>query len=59
MDHAQFEMQVAAILAAGVAGAKGIQEPSAIVDLLVEIHAEITQRAVITKQSAGFVPKGR
>jgi hypothetical protein len=59
MDHAQFEMQVAAILAAGVAGAKGVQEPSMIVDLLIEIHSEIMQRAVITKQSAGFIPKGR
>jgi|KBSMisStaDraftv2_1062788.scaffolds.fasta_scaffold3303599_1 tRNA A37 threonylcarbamoyladenosine synthetase subunit TsaC/SUA5/YrdC len=59
MDHAQFEMQVAAILAAGVAGQGGVKEPSAIVDLLVEIHTEITRRAVITKQSAGFVPKGR
>jgi tRNA A37 threonylcarbamoyladenosine synthetase subunit TsaC/SUA5/YrdC len=59
MDHTQFEMQVAAILAAGVAGANGVKEPSAIVDLLVEIHAEIAKRGAITKQTAGFIPKGR
>jgi hypothetical protein len=59
MDHAQFEMQVAAILAAGVAGANGIKDAKSVVDLLAEIHTEIVSREAITKQRANFIPKGR
>ena len=59
MDHAQFEMLVAAILASGIAGAGGVKEPQAVVSLLAEVHKEITSREVIVKQSASFIPKGR
>jgi hypothetical protein len=59
MDHAQFEMQIAAILTAGVAGASGIKDAAAIVTLLTEVHKEIATRGAITKQSANFIPKGR
>jgi hypothetical protein len=59
MDHAQFEMLVAAILTSGLAGAGGVREPQAIVSLLAEVHKEITTREAITKQSANFIPKGR
>ena len=57
MDHTQFEMQIAAILAAGVAGASGIKEPATAVDLLVEIRDELVKRGVVTKMSANFTPK--
>ena len=59
MDHTQFEMQVAAILTAGIAGASGIKEPAAVVDLLKEIHKELTAREVVVKVNANFIPKGR
>lgn len=59
MDHTQFEMQVAAILTAGIAGTRGIKEPAAVVDLLVEIRDELVKRSVVTKTSAAFIPKGR
>ena len=59
MEHAQFEMQVAAILTAGIAGASGIKDAKAVVDLLGEIHKEIVTREAITKQRANFIPKGR
>lgn len=59
MDHSQFEMQVAAILTAGIASAKNATDPAALVTLLGEIHKEIVTRAVIEKKSANFIPKGR
>jgi hypothetical protein len=59
MDHTQFEMQIAAILAAGAAGASGTKDPAAVVDLLVAIREEIANRGVIVKTSANFIPKGR
>jgi hypothetical protein len=59
MDHAQFEMQVAAILAAGAAGASGAKDPETVVDLFVAIRDELAKRAAITRQSANFIPKGR
>lgn len=59
MDHTQFEMQVAATLAAAIAPARGIKETVAIVDLMVEIRNELASRSVITKTSAAFIPKGR
>jgi hypothetical protein len=59
MDHAQFEMQVAAILTAGLAGSAGVKDAAGIVALLTDVHKEITTRAAISKQSANFIPKGR
>ena len=59
MDHFQFEMQVAAILTAGIAAAKGATAPADVVTLLAEVHKEIVSRAVIEKKNAAFIPKGR
>ena len=59
MDHSQFEMQIAAILAAGIASAKNATDPAAVVTLLSEIHKEIVSREVVEKKSANFIPKGR
>ena len=59
MDHAQFEMQVAAILAAALATTNGVKDAAGVVALLTEVHKEITTRGAITKQSANFIPKGR
>jgi hypothetical protein len=59
MDHYQFEMQVAAILAAGIASAKGATSAADVVTLLAEVHKEITERAVIEKKNSAFIPKGR
>ncbi|MGN6149482.1 MAG: hypothetical protein ACTHPD_13160 [Rhizomicrobium sp.] len=59
MDHFQFEMQVAAILTAGIAQAKGATNPADVVTLLADVHKEITSRAVIEKKNATFIPKGR
>jgi len=59
MDHLQLEMQVAAILTAGIAGARGATSAADVVTLLAEIHKEIVTRAVIEKKGATFIPKGR
>jgi len=59
MDHNQFETQIAAILAAGIAGPRGANDPEAVVTLLVQIRDELQKRTVIVKQNANFMPKGR
>ena len=59
MDHLQFEMQVAAILAAGIAPSRGATAPADVVSLLAEIHQELVARAVVEKKTATFIPKGR
>jgi len=59
MDHFQFEMQVAAILTAGIAAAKGATAPADVVTLLADVHKELVARAVVEKKSATFIPKGR
>jgi len=59
MEHHQFEMQIAAILTAGIAQTKGTTDPAELVTLLAEVHKEIVSRAVVEKKSATFIPKGR
>lgn len=59
MEHHQFEMQIAAILTAGIAGAKGATAPADVVNLLAEVHQEIVARAVVEKKNANFIPKRR
>ena len=57
MEHHQFEMQVAAILAAGIAQAKGMTAPAEVVSLLAEVHKEIVDRGVIEHKRANFIAK--
>jgi hypothetical protein len=57
MEHHQFEMQVAATLAAGIATARGATSTADVVNLLTEIHKEIVARTTIEKKSATFIPK--
>jgi hypothetical protein len=59
MDHHQFEMQVAAILTAGIVQARGATNPADVVTLLADVHKELMGRAVVEKKSATFIPKGR
>ena len=57
MDHLQFEMQIAAILAAGIAPARGATAPADVVSLLAEIHKELVARTVVEKKTSAFIPK--